>query len=235
MNPRQRRGALLVAFAGIGAVAVFVVLTRYVADVQTQLGPMQQVLELQRPVAAFEPVAPDVLATVEVPARWVPDGTLSSAGEIGDQVAASDLRPGAFLHAGMLQPRPELTEGQREIAIMVDAETGVAGKIGPGSLVDIYATFPGTDGVDPPFSSIVIERARILAVGGPETEVAQDGFTENEVVPVTFALSVEESLRLAYIESFATKVRLALRAPTDDDPLELGDRTYRPQLTGGGG
>ena len=43
----------------------------------------------------------------------------------------------------MLVAPPELAPGQREVAILVDAETGVAGKIGPDSVVDIVGTFEG--------------------------------------------------------------------------------------------
>ena len=51
----------------------------------------------------------------------------------------------------MIGSPPELATGEREIAILVDAETGVAGKISPGSIVDIVATFGGNDqeGVPP--------------------------------------------------------------------------------------
>ena len=45
----------------------------------------------------------------------------------------------------MLIAPPQLAPGQRELAILVDAETGVAGKIGPDSIVDVIATYPGGD------------------------------------------------------------------------------------------
>ena len=69
----------------------------------------------------------------------------------------------------MIGSPPELATGEREIAILVDAETGVAGKIDPGSIVDIVATFGGNDqqGI-PPESNVVVPGARIIDVGQPE-------------------------------------------------------------------
>jgi len=135
------------------------------------------------------------------------------------------------LQEGMLVDPPALQEGQRELAILVDAETGVAGKIGRGSVVDIFATFPEAEDI-PAQANIVVENATILDVGIPTSTTQQDPtgtFSEGQVVPVTFALSVDESLRLAYIESFASNVRLALRAPLDDASIGTTQRTYRPE------
>src|SRR5207237_8770423 len=102
--------------------------------------------------------------------------------------------------------------GQREVAIMLDAANGVAGKIEPTSVVDIYATFEGKNGV-PSRSQIIVSGARVIEVGVPTTRRTDTklGFTEDgKVVPVTFALSVQDSLVLTYAETYATKPRRAL-------------------------
>ncbi len=41
----------------------------------------------------------------------------------------------------MLVTPPEISEGEREVAILVDAATGVAGKIAPGRNVDVIASY----------------------------------------------------------------------------------------------
>ena len=41
----------------------------------------------------------------------------------------------------MLVTPPEISEGEREVAILVDAATGVAGKIEPGRQVDVIASY----------------------------------------------------------------------------------------------
>jgi pilus assembly protein CpaB len=138
---------------------------------------------------------------------------VNTKAELRGLVASTALRRGSYLEADMLTPPPALNPGQREIAILVDAETGVAGKIKSGGLVDIYATFEGSKGV-PASSKIVVRQARIIDVGSVERITGQDpqktDFQADQVVPVTFALTMPESLALTYAESFATKVRLAL-------------------------
>jgi pilus assembly protein CpaB len=234
MNPRQRRGLLLIAVAIVGAIGVFVSVANYVADVQAQVGPLGTVVRLTKEARSYQPVTDDMIEQVAVPERWRPRNALVSSLELEGRVPASTLPAGTVLQEGLLIDPPQLEDGERELAILVDAETGVAGKIGRGSIVDIFATFPGTD-QELAHASIVVESAEILDVGTPTAAPTQEsdgagGFAEGEVVPVTFALSVDESLRLAYIESFATNVRLALRAPDDD--AEPSQRLYQPDGVG---
>ena len=93
-----------------------------------------------------------------MPRRWAPQTALRDRGQLVDLVAGADLPPDTLLQEGMLERPARARPGQREIAIMVDAETGVAGKIGPGSVVDIIATFAG--GHDPASSPSRRRRAR---------------------------------------------------------------------------
>lgn len=222
MNPRQRRGALLMVIAVIGALAVFVTVAQYVAEVNAQLGPMRTVLAVGRNIPAYAPIAPDALVEQEIPERWAPPLAFTDPLELAGFVASTQIPRGSILSPGMLVPAPTIEPGQREIAILIDAETGVAGRVGPGDRVDIVASFPGTE-TTPPYSAIVVQGARVIARGDLTEQRRTDadtGLTSGQVVPITFALSVEETLRVAYVESFAETVRLALREPTDQDRLD---------------
>ena len=112
---------------------------------------------------------------------------------------------------------------------MIDAATGVAGKITPGSTVNVYATFEGEREGAPDQSRIVVTGARVLDVG--ELTPLEPGASERtrratEAVPITFALSTLDAQRLTYAESFAQRVRLALVAPGSDTAVPDKDRTY---------
>ncbi len=229
MNPRQRRGLLLIVLSALGASAVFVAVVNYVGEVNRRVGPMVPVVRLTAEAPAWQEVTADMVQEVEVPQRWGPPNALRTAADLQGNVPTVPLPAGTVLQQGMLVPAPVLRDGEREIAILVDAETGVAGKIGSGSVVDIYATFDA-EVEGQPEAEVVVQDAEIIEVGTPTTlpdENADGGFGEGEFVPVTFALSVQESLTIAYVESFAANVRLALRAPTDDRPLGDGERVYR--------
>lgn len=235
MNPKQRRGVLLMILSVIGGVLVFVLISNYVADVRSQVEPLTPVLWLTDDVPIQQPIPDGAVEERMVPRRWVPTSALRNVSELDGLVAASALSAGSVLQDGMVRERPELEIGDRELAILVDAETGVAGKIRPGDIVDIYATFPSSDN-SAARSEIVVSAARIIDVGTERSEVGESssgGFAETRVLPVTFALSVEDSLVLAYVESFATTVRLGLLAPGDDQPLPGSERRF--ELPGGRG
>jgi len=236
MNPRQRRGLLLLVLSGLGLLAVFVLIASYVSDVRTEVDPKVKLLALSKPVKAYESVPDDAVHEVTMPKRWAPPTALRDRAQLVGLVAVSDLTADSLLQKGMLIAPPELAPGQREVAILVDAETGVAGKIGPGSVVDIVGTFQG----DPqrniaPKSTVVVPAARIIDVGQTQLRggrgVQQAESDPKQVVPVTFALTPKQQLEVTEAESFAQEVRLALRRPGDLSPLKRDEKTYsRPEL-----
>lgn len=231
MNPRQRRGLLLLVLSGLGLLAVFVLIASYVADVRTEVDPKIKLLSLAKPVRAYESVPDDAVTEITMPKRWAPKTALRNRSQLVGFVAGTDLTKDSLLQKGMLITPPELSPGQREVAILVDAETGVAGKIGPGSVVDIVGTFQGDpDRGIKPKSTVVVPAARIIDVGQAQLKggkgVQQADADPKEVVPVTFALSPKQQLEVTEAESFADEVRLALRRPGDLEPLKKGERTY---------
>jgi pilus assembly protein CpaB len=229
VNPRQRRGLLLIAIAGLGLVVVFVLIAGYVSDVRNEVDPKVQLLALAKPVEAHHAITDDMVKAVEMPERWAPPTAMRDAGELVGLVAGTDLEPETLLQTDMLIPPPQLAPGQRELAIMVDAETGVAGKIGPDSIVDVIATYPGGD-TKAPESRVVVENARIIEVGQPRLQggrgVQEQAADPAQVVPVTFALTPEQALIVTYAESNATEVRLALLRPGSDEELSGKQKVY---------
>jgi pilus assembly protein CpaB len=111
---------------------------------------------------------------------------------------------------------------------MIDAETGVPGEIHPGNTVNIYATFPATQQGTPAQSRVIVTGARVLKIG-QQTPISQTSDQSagrtTQAVPIAFALDTEDAQRVAYAESFATHVRLALVAP-GGDAVPQAERTY---------
>ncbi|HEV2814124.1 MAG TPA: Flp pilus assembly protein CpaB [Solirubrobacteraceae bacterium] len=229
MNPRQRQGRLVFALGVLVCIVAFVVIARYVADVREEVDPKVRVVALGRDVRANEPLDAAALRLVEIPERWVPRTALRDRSALAGLVAAADYPEGSIVQQGMAEGPPELSPGQREIAILVDAETGVAGKVDPGSNVDIVATFAAEEG-RPARSRVLVPGARVLDIGeAREQREGEDGAVDpSAVVPVTFALNVRQSLALTYAESFAEEVRLALVRPGEQSDIPLDEREYRP-------
>lgn len=218
LNPRQRQGVLLVVIAAAGLVGVFLLIAGYVANVSKQVGSKIEILELNSAVPAYQPITANMLGDVSVPAKWAPRGALRDPSEAVGLVSDVALPAGTELEQGMLTAQPALQPGQQEIAILVDAETGVAGLVTPGALVNIIATYAGNSQGKSNSARVVVSDAKVLDVGTPQpgggsaTGSSQPS-SQNEVVPVTFALTPQQALAVSYAESFAQKVRLALIAP----------------------
>jgi pilus assembly protein CpaB len=222
---------LLLALAAAGLLGVFALVANYVSDVDTQVGPKVSVLVLTKDAKQNEAISDTMMTEKLIPRRWAPKSALNRTQVIG-LVAGSDLASGSILQEGMLVSAPQLSEGEREVAILVDASTGVAGKIDEKSRVDIIAAFPGDQNGDRPNRSIVVVAgARVLAVGSPRLKSnggVQDGTAPadpTQVVPVTFALTKEQEVQVSYAQSFAQDVRLALVPPGEGDASRTLDET----------
>ncbi|GAA3755169.1 Flp pilus assembly protein CpaB [Streptomyces tremellae] len=217
MNSRQRRGILLLLVSLVCALAAFAGVLLVISDVDSKVGPEVTAYELAQDVAPYTPLQAGQFTRVSMPKRWLSPNAVTDLSEVEGKTAATRLKKGSLLQSDMLVPKPALAPDEEEIAIMIDAETGVAGKITPGSRVNIFATFAGgqrggkatTDE-----SRIIVSDARVLDVGRitalqPKNTDDRALGTE-QAVPITFALKTEDAQRVAYAESFADHVRLAL-------------------------
>ncbi|MEU1615778.1 Flp pilus assembly protein CpaB [Streptomyces sp. NPDC005722] len=228
MNSRQRRGVVLLVVSALCALAAFAGVVTVIGDARSQVGPKVTAYRLAADVPAYEAVGRAQLQEVRIPERWLPATAVRDLGRLAGKIAAVPLHRGSLLQTDMVAERPALQAGQMEIAIMIDAETGVAGKITPGARVNIFATFAPRADDDPEVSKIIVAGARVIDVG--ELKAFDTGSDNRRVssqgVPITFALGAADAQRVAFAESFARHVRLALVAPGDATAPSERDRTY---------
>lgn len=223
MNPRQRQGVLLVLISLIGLIAVFVLIANYTRSLSKQVGQKIPVVTLASPLSPYQSLTPNMLSEVSVPQKWAPRNAVTDPGTVVGLVSRVALPAGTEIEQGMLSQAPALTPGHREIAILVDAETGVAGQINPGDQVDIVATFQGSSGSGSSYAEVVVPDATVLNVGQVSGSANGDAS-----VPVTFSLTPAEVLKVSYAESFAEKVRLSLIAPNSGPAAADDPPAYRP-------
>ncbi|MFE2425330.1 Flp pilus assembly protein CpaB [Streptomyces sp. NPDC059373] len=235
MNSRQRRGVVLLVVSALCAVAAFAGVLSVISDARSQVGPKVTAYRLTKDVPAYESVTAAQVQKIRIPKRWLPTTAVRDLAEVNGKMAATALKRGSLLQTDMVAARPALQAGQMEIAIMIDAETGVAGKITPGAKINIFATFAGRTDTDPDVSKIIVTGAQVIDVG--QIKAFDTSTDSNRLsskgVPITFALSAQDAQRVAFAESFARHVRLALVAPGDTSTPPTGDRTYT--LAGDGG
>lgn len=220
MNPRQRRGVLFIVLAGLGSIALFFVVTSYVAGVNSQVGPRITVYTAAEDIAAYAEVTPELVEAVEVPLRYVPEQAVRDLSDLVGQRMSYNVAPGTMLGTDMLLPVSALDEDEREIAIQVDAVTGIAGRLASGDLVDVYAVFAGEgSGSSGGVSQVLVRSVRVVSVGGVATasqQLGQGALEERNVVPVTLALTPEDALRVTYADAFAHTLRLVGLPPGID-------------------
>jgi len=231
VNSRQRRGVILLVLSVLCAVGAFAGVLSVIRDVNSKVGPEVAAYRLKSDVAPYRELSADQFEKVEMPERWLSSTAVTDLSEIRGKIAVTRLEKGSLLQQDMIVNRPELEAGQQEIAIMIDAATGVAGKINPGARVNIYATFEAENDNGKDQSKVIVENARVIDVGkltalDPSQNSDDRRRTANEAVPITFALTTADTQRVAYAESFATHVRLALVAGGSDTAVAPGDRSY---------
>ncbi|MEU2115540.1 Flp pilus assembly protein CpaB [Streptomyces sp. NPDC016459] len=229
MNSRQRRGVILLLLSVLCALGAFAGVLAVISDVNSKVGPETTAYRVKSGVAPYTPLRAAQFEKISMPERWLSDTAVTDLRQIEGRIAVTKLKAGSLLQTDMIVEQPELQPGQQEIAIMVDAATGVAGKINAGATVNIYATFAGEKKDAPSQSRMIVAGARVLSVGkltAISDSTDRSGRT-SQAVPISFALSTLDTQRVAYAESFAEHVRLALVAPTTGGaPADQRDRTY---------
>ncbi|MFD5334962.1 Flp pilus assembly protein CpaB [Streptomyces hawaiiensis] len=229
MNSRQRRGVILLLLSVVCALGAFAGVLSVISDVKSKVGPEVTAYRLKSEVPPYTALSTGQFEKIKMPERWLSDTAVTDLREIQGKIAVTTLRAGSLLQSDMIVRRPALQPGQQEVAIMIDAATGVAGKITPGASVNVYATFEGAREGDPDQSKIIITDAKVLDVGKITALKPDEGNRTQQptdAVPITFALSALDAQRITYAESFAKRVRLALVAPGSDATVPERDRTY---------
>ncbi|MFF7866959.1 Flp pilus assembly protein CpaB [Streptomyces qaidamensis] len=229
MNSRQRRGVILLLLSVVCALGAFAGVLSVISDVKSKVGPEVTAYRLKSDVPPYTALSTGQFEKIKMPERWLSDNAVTDLREIQGKIAVTTLEAGSLLQSDMIVRQPALQPGQQEVAIMIDAATGVAGKITPGASVNVYATFEGAREGDPDQSKIIVTNAKVLDVG-EFTPLKPDESNRTQqptdAVPITFALSALDAQRITYAESFAKRVRLALVAPGSDTTVPERDRTY---------
>ncbi|MFD1273966.1 Flp pilus assembly protein CpaB [Streptomyces kaempferi] len=231
MNSRQRRGVILLVLSVLCALGAFAGVLSVIRDVNSKVGPEVSAYRLKDDIAPYKELTADQFQKISMPERWLSSTAVTDLSRIRGKIAVTKLEKGSLLQSDMIVDRPALEACQQEIAIMIDAATGVAGKIDPGARVNIYATFKAENDKQKDQSKVIVANARVIDVGrltalDPGQSSAERSRTATQAVPITFALDTADAQRVAYAESFATHVRLALVAGGSDTTVAPGERTY---------
>lgn len=242
----QNRNWIMLAVAvAIGLFAVLIA-NAWFSGMEDKQDQSQQQQSLARIAVASQPLAfGDRLTDQNVrlqdwPAASVPEGAFRSLNEAmkNNRVAVRPLVPGEPVLAsnvsgtdGRATLAAVLPSGMRAVSIAVDATSGVAGFVLPGTTVDVILTrkIPGAGATSEDLrADIILESVQVLAVD----QSADDKKSEPKVSKnVTVAVLPRDAQRLAIAESMGT-LSLALRKVEDAGAIEAAS-TVTSRTIGG--
>lgn len=232
MNPRQRRGVALMVMSVVAAVIVFIGVSSYVANVNSRVGPMVTVYHVTKDLPAFTTLSSDNTEPADIPQRWAANNTVLKSADIDGRVIATPLTAGSPISQDGLVPTSDLDPTEREIAVNVDAVTGLAGRVRPGDRVDVYAVFAEVPGLAKQ-ARILVKNVRVVSVTGQLQVTSPDEKTIQNVIPVTVALQPEQALAVTYANSFAAEVRLVGLPPGVAQDRSKEKKTFDASKLGG--
>jgi pilus assembly protein CpaB len=208
VNPRQRRGVLFILLSVLLGVVVFATVALYVGSVGSQVGSLVTVYRSAEALPAHTEITPEHLVTEEIPQRWVSENAILDETELVGRRIGVNLDEGTLLSADLLVPPSDLDADERELAVNVDAVTGLAGRVVPGDFVDVYAVFGDVPGL-PKQVQVLVRSVRVVSVAGSQVQVDEESATgQQTVIPVTLALKPNDALAVTYAAAFAQEVRL---------------------------
>lgn len=99
-----------------------------ISDVNSKVGPEVTAYQLKTNVAPYTALNSGQFEKIKMPKRWLSENAVTDLQEVESKIAVTELREGSLLQSDMMVRKPELRAGEQEIAIMIDASTGVAGE-----------------------------------------------------------------------------------------------------------
>jgi len=213
-----RSSALIIAALLIGLVAAFLVFRVIIPDTEAA---RKRIVVASEEILAGTAIKASQLSTVEWAAEEMPKGAFEKIELVTGRIARTNVfagEPVLETHLAQVSAMAGMTamiaEGKRAISIGADEVIGVAGFAMPGSYVDVLVSAKDSAGF--PFSKVVLERIKILAV---EQETKSNPDAPKVVNAVTLEMTPTEAERLDLARSVGT-LSLVLRNEFDRSPAK---------------
>ncbi|WP_221794230.1 Flp pilus assembly protein CpaB [Aquisediminimonas sediminicola] len=214
----MRSSALIIAALLIGLVAAFLVFRVIIPDTEAA---RKRIVVASGEILAGTAIKASELSTVEWAAEEMPKGAFEKIELVTGRIARTNVYAGEPVldtHLAQVSAMAGMTamiaEGKRAISIGADEVIGVAGFAMPGSYVDVLVSAKDSAGF--PFSKVVLERIKILAV---EQETKSKPDAPKVVNAVTLEMTPTEAERLDLARSVGT-LSLVLRNEFDRSPAK---------------
>lgn len=134
---------------------------------------------------------------------------MQKASELQGRKVGFNVAQGTVVSSDMLVAQSDLSPTEREIAVNVNAVTGLAGRVRTGDRVDLYAVFSDVPGLAKQVR-LLVRDVRVVSIGGQQQLNRGTGRTTDtqQVVPVTLAVEPNDAMAVTYASNFASEVRM---------------------------
>ncbi|TAL54719.1 Flp pilus assembly protein CpaB [Pandoraea sp.] len=225
MNKATKIIAAALVLAGLALAVLALILGRRHAP-PAPLAGSPALAEQHAVVVAAQALPPGVPITAAAlkltPMTHPPAGSYANAADVIGQVpvvavaAGAPIMPGTLAHGLATQ----LADGERAVAVPVNALSAVGNRIKPGDYVDVFFSLRLGQNAAVTQSRLLASRVRVLAYGAATLDNrngdAKKGAAAAPASTAVLAVPVDGVNRLV-LAAQNGKLTLALRAPNDDD------------------
>lgn len=180
---------------------------------------LQSVVLVKRDMKAGQTLTADVLQVGQWPAA--PGQSYQDLHALEGKTLRFDLEAGQPVLSSFIAKSlaSYLDEGQRAVAIPVDAISGAGNRVEPGDEVDIFFTFNSNNEVKDTQARLLMPRVRVLSYGksslaGPDAAEPVGGRQDGQARNAMLAVPVEAVNELL-LASRSGSLQLVLRSPLD--------------------
>jgi pilus assembly protein CpaB len=192
---RRRRALLLLGRALAHGTLAATDVSRRERALETQLGPLTVVVVARHALDAGDAIRLEDLGLRRLPARYAPPGAPAFAGTLAGHRLAVPVPAGGVITPDLLAaatPAPAFGNGERAIEVLA------SGTVTAGGRVDVVVTG---------------KREARLALENVEVLAARAG--EDRKIAATLRVTPAQAVYLTAAQSFASDIRLLVRAPGD--------------------
>ena len=222
----MRTRIIAVAIAAILAVVGGVILVNYVRTVSTtaaQGAQLTDVLVVTQviPAGTSADKADNSYTVKQIPAAYVAPGAVTSASQLSGLVATAELEPGEQMLTSRWATAAQLSAqggtaavptGMQEVAVAVDLQRIVGGRVGAGNHVGIYVSLDAS-GDQLARTSLLLDQVLVTSVTSSANSAAATATSATAatqgLVLVSVAVTADDAQKLVYALEFG-KVWMSL-------------------------
>jgi pilus assembly protein CpaB len=237
---RNKRLILALAGAVICGLSAVMLVTRYLASVETRARDLNNVVVARTEIPLGTRITAEQLGLLPIPNGSVPDGAFRKVEDAVGRVAIIPIgvrepvtefklaREGTGAGLGAVIP-----EGYRAMTVKVDEIVGVSGFVMPGSFVDVVAVIVPANtaaAAKGPISKIVLQNIKVLA-SGAKIDSPSDQRQPTTVNAVTLLVTPEQAEKLV-LAANESKLQLVMRQYGDQEDTQTNGANKDSLLSG---